>query len=247
MGYKVHLMKFIEDPDCPLVHQIINGTVKVHGRKASAKNNKISVGDKILLQVFDKQINTTVLEVRVSDIKQYGDIFEFFHSEMLPALVGDPTKCMNIKNENDYAEYYSKFVDLHEILQLKRDQGFGMLGLHIEFIREYQILKKNVQEPWFSHIKSGKKKVEGRLNKSWVSTLQKIDRIIWADADSQFSTIVEDLKHYGSFKEMLEKEGIQNVLPGIDTIEDGVQIYRKFYSEADEKKFGVIGIHLKLL
>jgi ASC-1-like (ASCH) protein len=247
MVYKVHTLRFIESPDCPLVSQIKDGMVTVHGRKASVRNRNIAKGDKILFQVYEHTVNTTIIEVEVVDIREYGDVDEFVHGEGLDAILGDRTKCMNIKTESDYAEYYSKLVDTDEILELKRSQGIGFLGFHIRFIHEYQILTKYVQEPWFSHIKSGAKKVEGRLNKSWVSTLQKLDRIVWSYEDSHFSTIVEDIKHYGSFKEMLEQEGIENVLPGVDTIEAGVQVYRQFYSEEDEKKFGVVGIHLRVL
>jgi ASC-1-like (ASCH) protein len=35
--------------------------------------------------------------------------------------------------------------------------------------------------------------------------------------------------------------------PGVDDIDEGVQVYRKFYSKKDEQKFGVIGIHLRVL
>jgi ASC-1-like (ASCH) protein len=40
---------------------------------------------------------------------------------------------------------------------------------------------------------------------------------------------------------------LQNVLPGIETIDEGVKIYRNFYSESDEKKYGVVAIHFNLL
>lgn len=247
MGYKVHIMRFVEAPDCPLAHQIESGAVTVHGRKASDKNNEIQVGDKILLQVHENNLNTSVLEVEVTDIKQYGDVEEFVFGEGLDAILGDRTKCMNIKDEKDYANFYSKMVDAKEIRDIKKIRGYGFIGFHIRFIHRYQILRKNVQDPWFTHIKNGDKRVEGRLNKSWVATLQRMDRIIWNNSDQRVSTIVKDIKSYASFREMIEKEGIQNVLPGVKSIEEGVKVYRKFYSESDEKKFGVVGIHLGLL
>jgi ASC-1-like (ASCH) protein len=247
MGYKVHILKFTEDSNCPLVHQIKAGAVTVHGRKASDKNNAIENGDKVLFQVLENGTNTSILEVRILAVKQYGDVDEFIHAEELNAILGDRTKCMNIKSESDYVDYYSNFVDTKEILGLKQKQGFGFLGFHIEFIREYQMLTKNVQEPWFSYIKNGQKKVEGRLNKSWVKTVQKLDRITWTYEEAHFSTYIVDLKQYSSFRQMLEKEGVHNVLPGIDSVDQGVEVYRQFYSEEDEKVFGVIGIHLRLL
>jgi len=44
---------------------------------------------------------------------------------------------------------------------------------------------------------------------------------------------------------MLKKEGIENVLPGVKNIEEGVQIYRQFYSEEREKKYGVVAIEVE--
>jgi len=247
MVYNVHTLKFIESSDCRLIHQITTGKVTIHGRKASERNKNINRGDKILFQVYEDNINISVIEVEIIDIREYGDVDEFVHAVGLDAILGDRSKCMNIKNETEYVKYYSKLVDTNEIISLKKTQGFGFLGFHIKFLHEYRILTKSIQEPWFSFIKHGKKKVEGRLNKSWVENLQQLDRIIWTDKDSHVSTIVRDLKHYNSFVEMLEKEGIENVLPGVRTIDDGMKIYRKLYSEEDENKFGVVGIHLFIL
>jgi ASC-1-like (ASCH) protein len=130
------------------VPQIKAGKITVHGRKASKRNRNIAKGDKILFQVVENTINTAILEVEVVDIIEYGDVDEFVHAEGLDAIIGDRTKCMNIKKKSDYVNYYSKLVDTEEILELKRMHGFGFLGIHIKFIHEYQILTKNVQEPW---------------------------------------------------------------------------------------------------
>lgn len=43
---------------------------------------------------------------------------------------------------------------------------------------------------------------------------------------------------------MLEVEGLAKVLPGVETIEEGVQIYRKFYSEEKERSNGVLAIQV---
>ncbi|KAG5530674.1 hypothetical protein RHGRI_025590 [Rhododendron griersonianum] len=53
---------------------------------------------------------------------------------------------------------------------------------------------------------------------------------------------VQDVRRYASFLEMLEAESLTKVLPGVQTIEEGVQIYRKFYSEEKEKLNGVLAI-----
>lgn len=46
---------------------------------------------------------------------------------------------------------------------------------------------------------------------------------------------------------MLEKEGLENVLPGVKSIEEGIQVYRRFYDEEKEKKYGVVAIEIEPL
>lgn len=106
--------------------------------------------------------------------------------------------------------------------------------------------KFTVQEPWFTFIRLGQKKVEGRLNIGIFSKLQAGDTIEWINKknNQSFVVIVNEITKYGSFKEMIEKEGIENVLPGIDTIEKGTAIYRQFYEEAKEKQNGVLAIKM---
>ncbi|GFY92770.1 RNA-binding ASCH domain protein [Actinidia rufa] len=53
---------------------------------------------------------------------------------------------------------------------------------------------------------------------------------------------VQDVHRYASFSEMLGAESLTKVLPGVETIEEGVQIYRKFYSEEKERSNGVLAI-----
>ncbi|KAM7278166.1 hypothetical protein ACFE04_005300 [Oxalis oulophora] len=53
---------------------------------------------------------------------------------------------------------------------------------------------------------------------------------------------VQEVHKYASFSEMLETESLAKVLPGIKTIEEGVQVYRQFYSEEKERSNGVVAI-----
>ena len=46
---------------------------------------------------------------------------------------------------------------------------------------------------------------------------------------------------------LLKKEKIENCLPGIDSIENGVKVYRKYYSEKEEQEYRVIALRLKKL
>jgi ASC-1-like (ASCH) protein len=110
----------------------------------------------------------------------------------------------------------------------------------------------HVQEPWFSHIKEGRKTVEGRLNKGRFSNLREGDIVTWMNNDNNinrmFKTKIVYIKKYNTFSRMIEVEGLETVLPGIKTIDKGVKnIYRKFYSEEKEDKYGVLAIKVEPL
>lgn len=46
---------------------------------------------------------------------------------------------------------------------------------------------------------------------------------------------------------MLEIKGLNNVLPNIGQLDDGVQVYRKFYKKEVEDQHGVLAITLELI
>jgi len=99
----------------------------------------------------------------------------------------------------------------------------------------------NVQEPYFSNILSGEKTVEGRLNKGKFLDLQVGDTLRIND-EVEYKVLEKNI--YPSFREMIEKEGLKNVIPDKNTVEDAVAVYHKFYSEEDEFKYGVVGIKI---
>jgi ASC-1-like (ASCH) protein len=110
-----------------------------------------------------------------------------------------------------------------------------------------------VNEPWFSLMQNNIKTVEGRPNKGIFSKLKVDDVVTFMKFDKKtkekkhFKVKVTQIKRYNTFKEMLEFEHIENVLPdpNIKTIEDGVNVYRQWYSSEIEKQYGIIAIHIK--
>jgi ASC-1-like (ASCH) protein len=44
---------------------------------------------------------------------------------------------------------------------------------------------------------------------------------------------------------MLEMGGTENIIPNANTLEEWLQVYYQFYTQEQEKKFGVIGIYLR--
>ena len=117
------------------------------------------------------------------------------------------------------------------------------------------IYKKHVSEPWFRLIKRGEKTVEGRLNKGEFSQMKKGDIIEWFNNDLNkngskkrpFKTKIVDIKEYKSFEDYLKTERLKNTLPGINRINNGLEIYYKYFTKEDEKKYGILAIKLEVI
>jgi ASC-1-like (ASCH) protein len=108
---------------------------------------------------------------------------------------------------------------------------------------------EHVSEPWFSLILLGLKKVEGRLNKGRFGEMKEGDIIEWYNDDfnhRSVTTTISKVCHYTSFKSYLTKERLKHCLPSIPTIQDGMDVYYKYYTPENEKKYGIVAIHLTL-
>ena len=134
----------------------------------------------------------------------------------------------------NYLELYKKYK--YKYVSLKRQLGGEFRKIH-------------VSEPWFTFIKEGKKTVEGRLNKGQFAELHVNDIVIWFNKDSteEIKTRIIEINLYPSFRNMLEKERLENVLPSKTSLDDGEKVYYQYYSPEDEKKFGVLAIKLQLI
>ena len=110
---------------------------------------------------------------------------------------------------------------------------------------EYRI---HVNDPWYSFLKNGEKTAEGRLQKGIYAKLKKGDIVIFFNkkTEDEFKAEIVNVNKYETFKNMLEKEGLDNVLPGIDNVKDGVGVYRQFYDEEREQELGVVAIQIKV-
>ena len=111
-------------------------------------------------------------------------------------------------------------------------------------------IKKHLSEPWFSLIKLGLKKYEGRLKKSDFLTLKKNDTITFFNNDfdynREYTVKIIKIRYYDSFETLLKKK-LRIILPGIDTIDEGIKVYRKYYSEEAEKQYGVLAIKMNVI
>jgi ASC-1-like (ASCH) protein len=249
----VHMFSFRGPDGCPLYEMIKSGKKTVEGRKNSPSYQKIKVGDVLLLSDRKKG----VLECEVKYVKLYTDVKEYLAGESLQSAFGDPDKCRGIDSIQKGCDLYYEYVNENEILKLKEKYGHGFMGIGIRFVREYKRNFEDLENEWFDRIRDGSKIAEGRLNKSWVSTLQPFDMIEFMRKTPEnenppkiipkIEVIVTNIKHYSSFKDLFDDVGLERVLPGKKTYDDGIKVYRKWYSEEKEKELGVVGIFFKLL
>lgn len=107
---------------------------------------------------------------------------------------------------------------------------------------------QHLSEPWFSLISLGLKSVEGRKNKGVFKEMQPGDIIEWYNDDfmpRKIMTKVIRKSEYSTFKEYLEKEGLEKCLPGMPSIDHGLSVYYKYFTKEDEANYGVIAIEIK--
>jgi ASC-1-like (ASCH) protein len=134
--------------------------------------------------------------------------------------------------EHKYLKYKKKYLNM----KINMIEQIG--GTH-----EYNITIKN---PWFDLIAQGKKTVEGRLNRGIFKKIKVGDIVNWTNKNLKIKTVISYKNKYKSFKEMLQQEELDTVLPK-KSIEEGEKIYNKIYSKMDQENNGVVGIGLKLI
>ncbi len=115
--------------------------------------------------------------------------------------------------------------------------------------REQCIHLMHVKENWLKKILSGSKVIEGRLYDEKRRRISIGDCIILRSESTnrEIYVYVKYLRVYPSFKNMILAEGLNRVLPGIRSIDEGIKVYYKYYSRSDEERYGVVAIGLGLL
>jgi ASC-1-like (ASCH) protein len=110
-----------------------------------------------------------------------------------------------------------------------------------------------VESSILADIISGKKTIEGRLGKPRFIRLRVGDVIairedIWEgdhitkSISDRARVVITQLLYFESFEEMLHAIDYTRALPSAISTYDAVLIYRKFFTIADEKEYGVIAI-----
>jgi ASC-1-like (ASCH) protein len=102
----------------------------------------------------------------------------------------------------------------------------------------------NIQEPYSGFIKQGIKTVEGRLNKSKFKEMKEGNELY---LNQEMKLRVTKKTLYPSFREMIESEGVQNVIPNAHNLDEAEAVYYQFYSKEDERMYGVVGIEIEII
>ncbi|KAG4945161.1 hypothetical protein JHK87_041168 [Glycine soja] len=119
-------------------------------------------------------------------------------------------------------------------MQQKRNEWHRLIvekGFEIENILKSVSFEFHVQEPFFSQLNDGLKTIEGRI---------KSGNLILFNKSVVFE--VQGVRRYPTFFAMLEAESLGKVLPGVESSEEGVKVYRRFYTEEKEQANGVLAI-----
>lgn len=110
------------------------------------------------------------------------------------------------------------------------------------------MLRIHCQEPWFSFIRSGQKRVEGRKYAPKYASLRPGEPIEFYLDDESFVAKVVKVISYPTLEAYLEAEGIEKALPGVSSMDEAVNIYLAFNSrETIEASGGFLGIHVSVL
>lgn len=94
-----------------------------------------------------------------------------------------------------------------------------------------KIWELKAYDEYFQYIKQGRKTVEGRApdssGKVDYTEMKRGDLLVLTNTDTgeQLTVIIEQSIHYDSVEEMLQAEGLDDCLPGTETIEEGVEKY----------------------
>lgn len=102
----------------------------------------------------------------------------------------------------------------------------------------------SVQEPYRSFLLSWQKTIEWRLNKWKYAEIQKWDIL-------QFNTwesfVIENITKHSSFIDMIREFGREKIIPDAENDERANDVYYRFFTPEDEKKYWVCAIHVRFI
>ncbi|XP_010508428.1 PREDICTED: uncharacterized protein LOC104785009 isoform X1 [Camelina sativa] len=134
-----------------------------------------------------------------------------------------------------------------EVIWLKeREDEWGKLmilkGFELVNVLKDVACELHVQEPLFSLMKDGIKTVEARCFEAEYDRLRRRGSMVMVNKCLMFEVL--EVHQYQSFYELLKAESSEKVFPGTETVEEGMQMFRKLYDMDQENFSGVVAIRL---
>ena len=96
-------------------------------------------------------------------------------------------------------------------------------------------------------IKSGKKTIEGRKNLPKYKHYKIGDLLVFCLGNDEFTTRIVAIRHYRSLEEYLLKETVSRVLPGVNSLTEGVEIYLQWSTREEIQRLGFLAIEVSLI
>ncbi len=107
------------------------------------------------------------------------------------------------------------------------------------------IFNIHCDDPWFSYIRQGIKPVEGRKATHSYKKIRVGDQINFSNGTESFLADVTEIREYESIEKYLEDVTVEKALPGIKSIEEGLEVYYQWSSEEKIRQYGFLGIFVK--
>lgn len=103
--------------------------------------------------------------------------------------------------------------------------------------------------PYLTWLKDGIKKAEGRVNGPAYQKMKVGDSIVLHSREQYIHGIISFKHEYKTFEEMLQNEGITNMLPFLTNhdMAAAVDVYNNFPGAERVKKFGCVAIGIDVM
>lgn len=107
------------------------------------------------------------------------------------------------------------------------------------------IFNIHCDDPWFTCIKQGRKIVTGRKKTHSYKKIKVGDQINFSNGTDSFVVDVTELRDYASTEQYLRDIPLEKVLPGVKSIQEGLDIYHEWNTEEKIKQYGLLAIFVK--
>ncbi len=106
-----------------------------------------------------------------------------------------------------------------------------------------------IQQRWFDAIVRGDKNVEGKKGSPKWAEIKQGDSLMFVSPTQEkfYATVIADPRRYSSVADYLINEGLRHTLPGVTTLQDGIDVYLKprgFWEPEEVGQYGIIAFEL---